>query len=74
MKLLIAGRLALEELVAHNLTLQDLRQLQQAEGAPRLVEGDALLDEFLGKLPFTPTGAQRRVIDEIGDLPDKQAE
>ncbi|KZX55969.1 ATP-dependent DNA helicase RecG [Halioglobus sp. HI00S01] len=58
-------RLALEELVAHNLTLQGLRQQQQAEGSPALTGGDALLERFFAALPFTPTGAQRRVIAEI---------
>ncbi|TGD72757.1 ATP-dependent DNA helicase RecG [Mangrovimicrobium sediminis] len=58
-------RLALEELVAHQLSLQDLRNLQQREGAPQLHGGEALLQQFLGALPFTPTAAQQRVIAEI---------
>ncbi|QFU77639.1 ATP-dependent DNA helicase RecG [Halioglobus maricola] len=58
-------RLALEELVAHNLTLQGLRQQQQAEGSPCLKGGDELMQKFLAGLPFTPTGAQQRVIAEI---------
>ena len=60
-------RLAIEELVAHNLTLQGLRAQQQAEGAPRL-EGDRkLLNQFLGSLPFEPTSAQNRVMGEINE-------
>ncbi len=58
-------RLALEELVAHNLTLQGLRREQQREGSPRLTGGSAAVAAFLESLPFSPTGAQRRVIDEI---------
>lgn len=59
-------RLALEELVAHNLTLQGLRNQQQAAGAPALTGGSEALAVFLAALPFEPTSAQRRVIDEIG--------
>ncbi|MFV8818866.1 ATP-dependent DNA helicase RecG [Haliea sp. E17] len=58
-------RLALEELVAHQLSLQDLRALQQREGAPALRQGEALLQQFLAGLPFSPTAAQQRVIGEI---------
>ncbi|RLQ20895.1 ATP-dependent DNA helicase RecG [Seongchinamella sediminis] len=58
-------RLAVEELVAHNLTLQGLRAQQQAEGAPVLGGDPALLARFLASLPFQPTGAQQRVMAEI---------
>ncbi len=58
-------RLAIEELVAHNLTLQGLRRQQQAEGSPQLTGGAELLQRFLTSLPFEPTGAQYRVIEEI---------
>ena len=58
-------RLALEELIAHNLTLQGLRQQQQLEGSPQLTADSHTVEAFLGSLPFEPTGAQRRVIDEI---------
>ncbi len=58
-------RLALEELVAHNLSLQDLRQRQQAEGAPVLTPSAGQLADFLASLPFAPTGAQQRVLAEI---------
>ena len=60
-------RLAIEELVAHNLTLQGLRAQQQAEGAPVLAGNPALQDRFLAALPFEPTGAQQRVMAEIND-------
>ncbi len=58
-------RLALEELVAHHLSLQQLRALQQRDGAPLISGGDALLERFLAALPFAPTAAQQRVIAEI---------
>jgi ATP-dependent DNA helicase RecG len=58
-------RLALEELVAHNLSLQRLRQSQQAQGAPALAPRADQLAAFLASLPFEPTGAQQRVLAEI---------
>ncbi len=58
-------RLALEELVAHNLSLHRLRERQQREGAPPLAPDTALLGTFLDSLPFAPTGAQSRVLAEI---------
>jgi ATP-dependent DNA helicase RecG len=62
-------RLALEELVAHQLSLQQLRELQQREGAPPLPFRSEFLEAFLHSLPFAPTAAQQRVLGEIaGDL------
>lgn len=58
-------RLALEELVAHNLSLQRLREKQQQDGAPALTGKAGLLDTFLKQLAFKPTGAQQRVLAEI---------
>ncbi|NND69558.1 MAG: ATP-dependent DNA helicase RecG, partial [Halioglobus sp.] len=58
-------RLALEELVAHNLSLQRLRERQQQDGAPALAGQEGLLETFLDKLAFKPTGAQDRVLAEI---------
>ncbi len=58
-------RLALEELVAHNLSLEKLRRQQQARGAPVLADGQLALNEFIDALPFTLTSAQQRVVDEI---------
>ena len=58
-------RLALEELVAHNLALQRLRQSQRSEGAPPLAVNTGLTADFLQSLPFAPTGAQQRVMAEI---------
>ena len=57
--------LALEELVAHNLSLHRLRERQQQEGAPALPLDQQALDQFLRTLPFSPTSAQQRVLTEI---------
>ncbi len=58
-------RLALEELVAHNLSLEKLRRQQQSHGAPRLERGIAPVEEFVEQLPFELTAAQQRVRQEI---------
>jgi ATP-dependent DNA helicase RecG len=58
-------RLALEELVAHNLSLQRLRERQQRDGAPPLSPQANMSRAFIAALPFTPTGAQVRVLREI---------
>lgn len=58
-------RLALEELLAHRLSLREVRQQIQQDGAPPLAGGRGLQARFLTQLPFSLTGAQRRVLDEI---------
>ncbi len=58
-------RLALEELVAHDLSLHRLREKLQLDGAPPLVPQPQLLQKFLAALPFTATNAQQRVLSEI---------
>ncbi len=58
-------RLALEELVAHHLSLDRLRRQQQARGAASLGDGLAAVDEFVQALPFSLTEAQQRVVSEI---------
>lgn len=58
-------RLALEELVAHNLSMLQLRQQQQLSPAPALPPQPDWLNAFLSSLPFSPTAAQTRVIGEI---------
>ncbi|MDP2636244.1 MULTISPECIES: ATP-dependent DNA helicase RecG [unclassified Pseudoalteromonas] len=58
-------RLIFEELVAQNLSLLKLRQQGQQVKAVELTPSNALEQEFLSKLPFTPTNAQSRVVDEI---------
>jgi ATP-dependent DNA helicase RecG len=59
-------RLAVEELVAHNLSLHRLRERQQRDGAPALPPRPEALQRFIDALPFAPTGAQQRVMAEIG--------
>ncbi len=58
-------RLAFEELLAHHLRLRySQRQIQRWQ-APIFQYHNALLDDFLRRLPFSPTQAQQRVIQEV---------
>lgn len=59
-------RLALEELVAHNLSLDKLRREQQSQGAASMAAGADQMRTFAASLPFELTAAQQRVIEEIG--------
>ena len=62
-------RLAFEELLAHQLSLRMLRRRARAQAAPRVIVAGELERRLLDTLPFEPTGAQRRVAEEIaGDL------
>ena len=58
-------RLAKEELVAHHLSLRELRARERRHLAPKMPANAALIREFLTQLPFSPTGAQQRVSQEI---------
>jgi len=58
-------RLALEELVAHQLSLLQLRQRIRLKNAPALQANPQLQQTFLASLPFPLTAAQQRVIAEI---------
>ncbi len=58
-------RLAMEELLAHNLSMRLLRRRQRKRQARRLVAADSLEQRFLDALPFRLTGAQERVMGEI---------
>ncbi|MBD2857528.1 ATP-dependent DNA helicase RecG [Spongiibacter sp. KMU-158] len=58
-------RLAFEELLAHNLALQQLREQARALSAPCLDGPIKLETQFLAQLGFTLTGAQQRVASEI---------
>ncbi|MEX0976496.1 MAG: ATP-dependent DNA helicase RecG [Woeseia sp.] len=60
-------RLAFEELLAHYLSLRNLRHRAQVEVAVPLAAGDELVKQFIESLPFALTGAQQRVISEITD-------
>lgn len=58
-------RLIIEELLAHNLSVLQVREQGQAHHARALRYPQALINDFLAQLPFTPTGAQQRVVAEI---------
>jgi ATP-dependent DNA helicase RecG len=58
-------RLALEELLAHNLSMQQLHRRQREFSAPKMPVAAGLEQEFLNRLPFRLTPAQQRVIQEI---------
>ncbi len=70
-RLLIEGRhpaqqrLAFEELVAHQLSMQKRRAEIRAQRSVALPAKPALAKKFLATLPFPLTGAQQRVLQEI---------
>ncbi|HSM68719.1 MAG TPA: ATP-dependent DNA helicase RecG, partial [Xanthomonadales bacterium] len=62
-------RLAMEELLAHNVSMQRLHRQQRAANAAPMKKPAATEQTLLGNLGFELTAAQRRVIGEIlGDL------
>jgi ATP-dependent DNA helicase RecG len=58
-------RLAFEELLAHYMSLRNLRALAQTEKAIALRSGDDQIQQFTAALPFELTGAQQRVVGEL---------
>ncbi|MCK9464354.1 MAG: ATP-dependent DNA helicase RecG [Thiopseudomonas sp.] len=58
-------RLAFEELLTHQLSMQRMRNVLQAQQAPMLAAASSLPAQFLANLGFTPTHAQQRVGEEI---------
>ncbi len=60
-------RLAFEELLAHHLRLRDNQRQIQRWQAPAFYCDDDLLNHFFKRLPFTPTQAQYRVIQEVAE-------
>ncbi|WP_404400471.1 ATP-dependent DNA helicase RecG [Idiomarina seosinensis] len=58
-------RLASEELIAHQLSLLQLRSKRQAEAGIAVNTSGVLQQRFLQQLPFKPTAAQQRVAEEI---------
>ncbi|WP_125116011.1 ATP-dependent DNA helicase RecG [Agathobaculum sp. Marseille-P7918] len=56
-------RMVFEELFLLCCGLQQLKERRKADAG--LVFSDAALPDFFAALPFSPTGAQRRAIDEI---------
>ena len=60
-------RLAVEELLAHQISLLQLRQQRQREGGIAIRVNGELAQQFLASLPFKPTQAQQRVVAEIAN-------
>lgn len=58
-------RLIIEELLAQNLSMLSVRSKGQQEDALPLATVTTLKQQLLDQLPFTPTGAQQRVVAEI---------
>ena len=58
-------RLVFEEFLAHHLSLKLTRSQSRAFQAPVLEPDPEIIHLFLASLPFTLTGAQRRVIHEV---------
>ncbi len=58
-------RLAFEELLAHNLSLQQLRRRVQSIGGFAMPPENRLTRQLLEQLPFSLTSAQQRVTDEV---------
>jgi len=58
-------RLATEELLAHHMALARLNRARARQRAPKLESGADLRAGLLERVGFEPTGAQRRVSDEI---------
>src|SRR5690606_18841833 len=58
-------RLAFEELLAHQLSLAQLKQQVQSEPAQALDDSAGLAAKFIATLPWRLTGAQSRVLAEV---------
>ena len=58
-------RLALEELLAHHLSLRRQRIALQRHGAPGLAGSGRLAERLRASLPFALTGAQARVFEQV---------
>ncbi|MBU3023704.1 ATP-dependent DNA helicase RecG [Aestuariibacter sp. A3R04] len=58
-------RLILEELLAHHLSVLKVRQQAQAQPGIALAVNQELINRLLANLPFSPTGAQQRVVQDI---------
>ncbi|MGV2990274.1 ATP-dependent DNA helicase RecG [Vibrio sp. E150_011] len=58
-------RLIIEELMAQNLSMLAVRSQGQQDKAIALPEQGNYKQQLLNQLPFTPTHAQNRVVDEI---------
>ena len=60
-------RLAREELIAHQLTVQGVRDSERRHSAPAIEPSSPTATAFLKALPFAPTAAQERVATELAE-------
>ncbi|WP_425038939.1 ATP-dependent DNA helicase RecG [Primorskyibacter sp. S187A] len=60
-------RLAYDEVFAHQITMALARQSQRAKPGISTIGSGALRSRVLAGLPYRPTGAQDRAMDEIAD-------
>lgn len=58
-------RLITEELIAHHLSMLNVRSGAQRYRAPAMEPDLTLTPQLLANLPFTPTTAQQRVVSEV---------
>lgn len=58
-------RLSFEELLAHYMSLRNLRHLAKREDAVALPNASRARQDFIARLPYRLTGAQQRVVEEI---------
>lgn len=58
-------RLIVEELLAHHLSMLKVRESSDEQPGFQVPISDGLKQKFLSQLPFSPTGAQSRVVKEI---------
>lgn len=58
-------RLAIEELLAHQLSVLKVRLETKRDKAHAIASQHTLSSAFLSALPFRPTGAQQRVVEDI---------
>ena len=58
-------RVKFDELLAQELSMKRAQVARRQQGAPVLAEAGALTTAFLNALPFSLTGVQQRVLDEI---------
>lgn len=59
------ARLAFEELLAHRLSMLQLRDKHRELQAKPLDSDNSLRDKFISQLPYQLTGAQQRVVGEV---------
>ncbi|GAB5381423.1 MAG: ATP-dependent DNA helicase RecG [Aliiglaciecola sp.] len=58
-------RLIIEELLAHHLSVLKVRHQSKRQQTTAIKPDNILIKRFLETLPFQPTGAQKRVVEEI---------